>query len=78
MTKHKNYIMKKKTTTVTQPSGKSWLQKVKQVANVVGHTANIILTAPLKLPIKIAAAVKYLAILAGLIQAVELEQKTDA
>lgn len=70
--------MNKKTIqTVTQPSGKGWLQKVKQIANVVSHAANIILTAPLKLPVKIAAAVKYLAMLAGFIQAVEVEAKAD-
>ena len=69
--------MNKKTTTVTQPSGKGWLQKVKQVASVVSHAANIILTAPLKIPTKVSAAVKYLVLLAGLIQSVEMEAKTD-
>jgi len=64
---------KKSTQVVTTPSGKGWLQKVKQVASVVSHAANIILTAPLKIPEKIAAAIKYLALLAGLIQAVETE-----
>lgn len=70
--------MKKKTAqAVTTPSGKGWLQKLKQVASVVSHAASIVLTAPLKMPSKIVAAVKYVALLAGLIQAVEMEAKTD-
>lgn len=63
---------------VDSASGKGWLHQVKKVARVVGHAANVILTAPLKLPAKMAAAVKYLAVLAGLIEAVEMETKTDA
>ena len=63
---------------VDSASGKGWLQQVKKVARVVGHAANVILTAPLKLPVKIAATVKYLAVLAGIIEAVEVETKADA
>lgn len=70
--------MNKKTAkTVIAPSGKGWLQKLKQVASVLSYTANIILTAPLKIPVKIVAAIKYLAVLAGLIQGVALDSKTD-
>ncbi len=62
---------------VGSASGKGWLQQVKKVARVVGHAANVILTAPLKLPEKIAATVKYLALLAGIIEAVETEAKAN-
>jgi len=70
----KPYILSKKVNQqLASTSGKSWLSKIKQVAGVVSHTTQFILAAPLKLPAKIVAAVKYIGLLSGLVQTIELE-----
>lgn len=69
--------MKKTDEMERSASGKSWLPKLKKVASVVSRTASMILTAPLQLPAKIVAAVKYLALLSGLVQAIDTDTQAD-
>lgn len=60
---------------VTPSSGKDWLQKAKKIAGIIVKTCGFILSAPIKIPSKIAQGLKYLALLAGMISTL---QKPDA
>jgi len=56
---------------VTQSSGKGWLRIVKRVMGIAGSTAGILLAGPLKLPGKVSRIAQYIALLAGIVKAVE-------
>jgi hypothetical protein len=56
---------------VTQSSGKGWLRIVQRVVGIAGSTAGILLAAPLKLPEKISRIAQYIALMAGIVKAIE-------
>ena len=59
----------KKETKVAKPTGKGWLQTTKKIVVGIGNVAEVILTVPLKLPLKVLQVIKYIAVIAGIVQA---------
>lgn len=58
-------------------SGKGWWRKVIKTANIVAGVAEVVVAAPLKLPLKLLLAIRSLAVIANLFQVVEKEAKPD-
>lgn len=59
---------------VVESSGKGWLQLVKRGARIALKASAVLLAAPVKLPLKLLVALKYLAVIAGILQATDRKE----